>query len=320
VSRAPSGRQPAGVPDPPNVEYAQMINPGAARLESHPSEKAVCWAVGTVGPGSAGASTLAVAVATHTAGLLVEADSDGGVLGARYGCWLNESAPSLASLLAALDTQVNAASLEGQFQRLPAGARAALLVPDAEGAAGPVRRLADDLPSLRQRLPGQTLVLDLGRVRPDGPSLRLAAEADVLVTVVKPEVESLGCLLARLPALTEQVRRIGVAVRGQGPYALADIRAIIQMNCGAGILVVPVPDDPRGVAALGQTRPAGRPPRRARAVTALMRSAGALAAVLSDPSPVSAGLAVGTSDRRSSSAAVPLALQTERTSRRRGVR
>jgi hypothetical protein len=254
--------------------------------------------------------------------LLIEADGDGGVLGARYGCWLNENAPSLASLLAALHTQTRVSSIEDQCQRLPAGARAALLAPDAEGAVGPVRRLADDLPALRERLGRETLVVDVGRVRPDGPSLRLAAQSDVLVAVATPTVESLGCLLARLPTLAEQVPRIVVAVRGDGPYSLAHIRQIIQMHSDTAIAVIPVPDDPRGVAGLGQAPPAGQASRRARGAGALMRSAGALARVLSAPAPPGEGIAAGRSDRRPSSGAVPiaLALDAERTPRRRVVR
>ena len=242
-----------------------------------------CWAVGTLGPGSAGASTLAVAIATYLDGLLVEADADGGVLGARYGGWLNESAPSLASLLAALHTHADTAVIEDHLQRLPGGARAVLVAPDTEAAIGPVRRLAEDLTLVRQRLAGQTLVVDIGRVRSDSPSLRLAEQADALVAVVKPEVESLGCLLARLPALLEQIPTLVVAVRGDGPYALADIRAAVNLRTHGRIPVVAVPEDPRGVRALSQGNKARRSPRSAGRPEALMLSAGVLVTVLSSP-------------------------------------
>lgn len=177
---------------------------------------ATCWAVGTLGPGSAGATTLAVAIASRVGGVLIEADADGGVVGARYGGWLNDAAPSLASLLAALDDD-RGAPIEDHLQQLSGGARAVLVAPDVERARGPVRRLSEDLGRLRDRLPGERLVLDVGRVRPDNPSLLLAENSDALVAVVTPHVDSLGCLLARLPALVERVPAVVLAVRGTGP-------------------------------------------------------------------------------------------------------
>lgn len=221
------------------------------------SGPARCWTVGTLGPGSAGASTLAVAMATCLGGLLVEADADGGVLGARYENWLDERAPSLSSVLAALHTYAGLASVDQQLQRLPGGARAVLSAPDAESVLNPVLRLVEDLDDLRRGLAGETMVLDIGRVRPGSASLMLAEQADALIAVVRPEAESLGCLMARLPVMLEQVPRLLVAVRGQGPYTLADIRAAIALRAGVRIAVVGVPEDAHGVQALRRARKGG---------------------------------------------------------------
>lgn len=279
----------------------------AAAFRESPPAVAPCWAVGTLGPGSAGASTLAVALATQVDGLLVEADADGGVLGARYGAWLNERAPSLASLLAALHTQADTAVVEDHLQRLPGGARAVLVAPDVEGALGPVRRLAEHLGELRQRLAGETLVIDIGRVRPDCPSLLLAEQADALVAVVRPDVESLGCLLARLGVLLVQIPRLVVVVRGDGPYALADIRAAVKLRTNVPIPVVAVPEDPRGVKSLSEASKARRSSWGAGRTDVLMQSVRALATVLNksaseEQSPIRVGR--DPSRRRSSSPAL----------------
>ena len=249
---------------------------------------AACAAVGTLGPGSAGASVLAVALAAHVGGFLIEADADGGVAGARYGGWLHEGAPSLASLLVALDTPPGpgAGAVQEHFQRLPSGVRAALLAPGAEHALGSVRRLSEDLTALRAALPGRALVVDVGRVRPDSPAMALVQQADVLVAVVRPQVDSLGCLLARLPVLARMVARVVVAVRGVGPYPLPEIRTSVQMACPTAVSVVAVVDDPRGVALLGDPSKPGRVPGRGGRMSALMRSAADLAAVLSAVAPV----------------------------------
>jgi hypothetical protein len=113
------------------------------------AQPACCWTVGAAGPGSPGVTTLAVALATVADGLVVEADADGGVLAARYGCWLNDRAPSLASLVTVLRPGVTSAAAADHIQRLPAGTRAVLGAPDVEEAAGPVEQLVAHLDLLR---------------------------------------------------------------------------------------------------------------------------------------------------------------------------
>jgi hypothetical protein len=256
-----------------------------ARSRQPPPGPARCWAVGTLGPGSAGASTLAVAVATAAGGLLVEADADGGELGARHGAWLNDEAPSLGSLLAALEAYPGTGSVEDHLHQLPGGARVALVASDAEAALDPVRRLVDDLEDLRRELAGETLVLDVGRVRPDSPALMLAGQADALIAVVRPQVESLSCLMARLPALLPRIQRLVVAVRGEGPYALADLRAAIAMQAGARIAVVGVPEDASGVQALSRGRQGSWSVWGSGRTASLMHSAGVMAMLLKGPAP-----------------------------------
>jgi len=228
-----------------------------------------------------------MALAMYQSALLVEADSDGGVLGSRYGEWLDESAPGLSVLLAAVYAYEGLAAVDDQLPRLPGGARAVLIPPDAEGALGPVQRLVEDLADLRRALAGQTVVLDVGRVRPGSSSLMLAQQADALIAVVKPEIESLDCLMARLPVLIEQVPRFVVVVRGQGPYAVPDIRAALAQRARTRIAVIGVPDDARGVQALIRGR-AGWSSWMGGGSASLRHSAGVLAMLLNKPAPEAA--------------------------------
>jgi len=236
-----------------------------------------------VGPGSAGASTVAVAVATYVQGILLEADADGGVLAARYEGSLDEQAPTVASLLEALPDWPG--TVADQFQRLPGGARAAVLPPDAEGAFGPARRLADDLEHLRYRLPGETLVIDTGRLRPESPAMMVAEQSDVFVAVVRPETDSLHCLITRLPTVQAQIPRLMVAVRGDGPYDLTDIRDAVHRRVGRQIAVVGVPEDPSGVSALHRGRTGPWSALTGRASASLMHSARVLTMLLDGPGP-----------------------------------
>jgi hypothetical protein len=224
-------------------------------------------------------------MATCLGGLVVEADVDGGVLGARYGEWMDERAPSLGSLLTALHTFDGTAAVEEQLQQLPGGARAVWIAPDAENALGPVQILVEDLEDLRRSLAGDTMVMDVGRVRPDSPSQGLAEQADALVAVVRRDAESLGCLLARLPVLLDRVSRLVVAVRGEGPYALPDIRAALAMRAGLRIAVVGVPEDARGVEALRRPGKAGLSSLVSGRTATLMHAADILVMLLNGPAP-----------------------------------
>lgn len=231
-------------------------------------QRATCWTVATAGPGSAGATTLALAVATAARALLVEADSDGGVLGLRLGAWLYRAAPSVATLLASLGPDARP-DVYAHTQRLPSGVRAVLLPVIAEDAVGPVAHLVAALPALRELLPGGQLVLDAGRLRPGSSAMGLAVGSDVCVLVASATVEGLGCLLQRLPALAALLPRLVVAVRGEGPYRPADIRYEVAEAAGRPTPVVFIGTDPRGVAALSRD---GHGYRGNRARTALLQA------------------------------------------------
>jgi hypothetical protein len=201
-------------------------------------------------------TTAALVLAIAARGLLIESDADGGILGARYGCWLHGEAPSLASLVASLRPGIGAAAILDHTQTLPTGTRAVLAHPAAEDAIGPVQALPAHLDLMREVMSGEHIVLDIGCVRPDGPGLAAAAAADALVVISRPTTEALACLLARLPILTDRLaghQRLVVALRGEGPYRLGEIAGEARTRSGGQVPVVALPDDPRSVTALART-------------------------------------------------------------------
>ncbi len=222
-----------------------------------------CWAVGTAGPGSAGATTLAMAVAAAGGGAVLEAGADGGVLAARCALSLHAGAPGLDSLVAA--------ATGGPVRVLDHAQHSAGEVPvvvaaaTEETVAGALRSLASCLPGLRAQAE-VPLFLDVGRVRQTTGAL--LGPCDGLVLVTGANREALACALVRLPGLFLWARRIVLAVHGPGPYALADVRQLVTEQVGdATVPVVAIPDDPYGAAALVEGTRRRRP-------SALLRAAG----------------------------------------------
>jgi hypothetical protein len=216
-------------------------------------------AVGTAGGGSPGVTTTAIALAQRVAGVMVDADADGGVVGLRYGGWLAPGAPSLASLLAAI-SQHRDAAVERHLQVLPSGVDVLVGPPSAEAATGVADQLAHSMTAVRLAAGGRHVVLDVGRIRPGSAAEQLATAADVVLVLVRPTTESVGQLLTRLPALPWPA--LVVAVRGTGPYVYDDVRGALTergIEVGRPVHVMELPDDPHAVASL-----AGRASRRRR--------------------------------------------------------
>jgi hypothetical protein len=223
---------------------------------------------------SPGATTtlLAAAAVWPTAEMVVvEADSDGGVLAARFGLSLHPEAPTLMSLLAATRHDPAAGVLDARAQRLPGGLPVVCAPSIAEIAALAVAQLADRFGVLTSSPAGDVLV-DVGRLRPSSAAWRLASSCDVLVVVMRPVVEELEPLLGRLDSLTG-LRPVLVALRGTGPYGAAEVIDAVGARAG----VCSLPEDGRGVAVMYGHR-AGRLDR-----TALVRSARRLVDAVARP-------------------------------------
>ncbi|WP_018638274.1 hypothetical protein [Parafrankia elaeagni] len=218
-----------------------------------------CWAVATAGPGSAGATTLALTLAFAANGVAIEANPDGGVLAARLGLSLGTSAPGLDSLVAELGTIDGPASVLEHAQwganHLPVIACAST----EETAGGAVRSLASLMPALRLCAVELFVAVDVGRFRAE-MSRSLVSGCDGLVLVTSAAAESLACALVRLPVLVATVPRLVLAVRGRGPYPLREITQVARQRAGAEVPVVAVPDDPRGATRLIRRGTGRRPP------------------------------------------------------------
>jgi hypothetical protein len=205
-----------------------------------------CWAVGTAGPGSPGATTMALALAAVSNGVVIEAGPDGGVLAARAALSLADTAPGLASLVVAaahgpLDVLDHA-------QRCASGIPVVAAATTEETVAGALRGLAAALPALRHDQATPQLV-DVGRVRQ--ASAALLNSCDGLVVVTAASREALACALVRLPELFGYTRRVVLAVRGPDHYSLGDVRRLVNDRIGiVGVPVLALPDDPRTAQAL----------------------------------------------------------------------
>lgn len=217
---------------------------------------------------TAAAIALAVAAGPLPASLVVEADPGGGDLAAR--CELSVE-PGLGSL-AASGRHGTPMNLAAHVQPLPAGPFGLLAPPSpslTRGALGTLReRLADALSAW----PG-TVVVDCGRWDPSGPAAPLAAAADALIIVLRPTVEGVEHVRARLDDFRSAgASTLAALLVGDRPYPPADVAAAL------GIPVTgTLPLDARGVKAL-ERRMIGADTRRSTIVRAARSALDALAA------------------------------------------
>lgn len=173
---------------------------------------------------SPGVTTSVLAIASCLeAAAVVEADWDGGVLGARLGL---PREPGLTSLAAEARTGYEV-DLAHHGHLLADGT---LVVPGPTSADSAIgvwtsvgRRLAEVLVSSATQRP---VLVDAGRLSPLTPLRPLIEQADRLVVVVRPEVEELHVLATRIDDLRTVSRdRVSVLLVGERPYRAAEVEA-----------------------------------------------------------------------------------------------
>ena len=213
------------------------------------------------------AIALAIAAGPVPASLVVEADPGGGDLAAR--CELPVE-PGLGSL-AASGRHGTSVDLVDHVQALPAGPFGVLAPPSpsltrsALGALG--GRLADALGAW----PG-TVVVDCGRWDPLGPAVPLAAVADALIVVLRPTVEGVEHVRARLDDFRSAgARTIAALLVGDRPYPPAEVSAALGIPVTGAL-----PFDSRGAKAL-ERQMIGADTRRSTIVRAARSALDALA-------------------------------------------
>lgn len=191
--------------------------------------------------------------------VLAELDPEGGTLAARHEL---ASEPGLTTLAAAGRRGVTPGTVLEHCRRLPCGAMAlvAPVGPDRVGSALAV--LGHQLASALDDLPGIDVLADCGRLDPASPAFTTVRSARHVVVVVRPTVEGVAHVEARLAALDLAPGQAAVVTVGARPYPPDEVAATLRLP-----ILGTVADDRRGARALV----AG--PRRSR----LLRSAAPVA-------------------------------------------
>jgi hypothetical protein len=192
--------------------------------------------------------------------LLVEADSAGGDLAARFGL---RPDPGVVQLVSAYRRSLTPEVIWEHTQELPGGVHVLLGPPSADQAFA-LREVWGPLGSAFVSIGhGADVIADCGRWGPQSPVLALVEQAALVVMVARPTLEGVAHLQARLASPLTGAP-VGVVLVGDRPYGAAEVEHAI----GAKVLGV-VAHDERAAGLLSGE------PGSARALThsGLMRSA-----------------------------------------------
>jgi hypothetical protein len=243
----------------------------------------VLIAVGSV-KGSPGATTFALALTAQWPGskprILAELDPSGGDLAARFALSLFPGLVSLAAeTRAATAVESGIDLLLGHTQELPGGLPVLVAPPGTEQARAALAALTSSGPdgSKRGRVfpgaddPNAVVVIDVGRLDPESPSLALLAEADQVLLLARASADDLAHVATRVDAIRRWSDRIGLLLVGGG-YSDAEVAREVELP-----VLARVPTDPAGAATLSGHAPV-RPRPFARAT--LSRAAAQIAIML----------------------------------------
>lgn len=205
--------------------------------------------------------------------VVLEADVDGGVAGARYGIGVEPGAQMLVSDLRHVGDP--SAPLQSAGRRLgerawlipgPETAEAARRLWSADRAARSVAKsLADD----RDRV----WLCDVGRVTTESPTWPLVAEATLMLLFCRDEPADVVQVPARVEALRSVTAEVGVVVVGTPAYERDELSAFFGVR---QVWIVPADDDVVELSRQVWTARAGRR-------SAVWRSAVSLAVDVSVP-------------------------------------
>ncbi|MBR8743780.1 hypothetical protein [Nocardiopsis sp. MG754419] len=221
-------------------------------LGGAPGVSCTAMALSAAWPGEAGA-------------VLVEADASGGDIAV----WRRlPSAPGLTGLAAASRHGGATADLVVHTQILPGGLAVCPAAVTADRTEGAIRLLARN-PGVLAPGGGAAVVLDLGRLTPEGPASALAAWADQAVLLVADD-------LAQLRRAKESVEALSRSLPGLRTVVVGGSGGVREITDALGPTVWGrLPSDPRSAAFLRGEADPRRPHRRP-----LLRAAARLAADL----------------------------------------
>jgi MinD-like ATPase involved in chromosome partitioning or flagellar assembly len=231
--------------------------------------------------GSPGCTTTALALAAAWPAphrLLLEADPGGGDLGP----WLDlPQAPGLVGLAAAARHDHGGETAWDYAQQIGDGLHVVVAPVGAEQATACLSTLGVTAIGDASGRDPAVVIADCGRLDPGSPALRIAAQADHAVLVIRPQVSELAHLAPRIAGLSRAGLRLGLLlapatrrIPAEPAYSAQEIAATLDLPVHATI-----PADPRTVAHLIASR--GRPERAMRR-RPLLRTAAALAAGLAE--------------------------------------
>ena len=228
--------------------------------------------VAITSPGSSpGATSLCVGLAMAWSSwdldpLLIEADPGGGVIGHRFGASGSQAQRDLLTF--AVDTRrvFRGEAMAKNLNEI-AGFEALLAPVDSVRAHQAITQAAPVISEHLAPSP-RPIVVDLGRLDHDSPTLRLAAAADVAYVVLEPKADQVQRALFQLAALRSQGLRPELVFVGEKPFAPAEVAHVADAPIAAVL-----PFSPRASAALA----GGKYKRRSFNRSPLWRSISALA-------------------------------------------
>jgi MinD-like ATPase involved in chromosome partitioning or flagellar assembly len=191
--------------------------------------------------GAPGVTTSALLVAASLpAGVVVEADVDGGTLAVRYGLGRE---PGLTTLAAARKTDAEAWRHHAQL----AGSVPVVVGPDSPASAEALWARAGTtlVRSLEQAT--ATIVVDAGRLQDNEMAKAVLPSADLVVVLAEPKAEHLVGLSHRLAQIRDGGTPVAVVTVGDGPYRPADIATQLDVE-----ILGSLPADRRAAAILGE--------------------------------------------------------------------
>jgi MinD-like ATPase involved in chromosome partitioning or flagellar assembly len=226
---------------------------------------------------SPGVTTTALALAAAWPGrqrLLLEADPAGGEFGPWFGL---PPAPGLVGLATAARHDHDGSTIWDHAQRVADGMHVVVAPVGAEQASACLATLATiSITDPPDREPA-IAIADCGRLDPGSPALGIAAQADLTLLVVRPQVSELSHLAPRIAGLSRAGLRLGLVlapatgrVPAEPAYSAQEITATLDLP-----VLTSLPADPRAVAQLVASRGTLAKTARPRP---LLRTAAALAA------------------------------------------
>jgi hypothetical protein len=171
---------------------------------------------------------------------LVEADADGGVLAARFAGLRADR--TLVDLAAAARLSVDDDEVASIAQRLWGAVDVVVAPPSPEEASSAMRAGSARLASAFAAS-DRVWVVDVGRIRPDGPAVPFLQSADAVVVVCAPTFEQVAVAGPRVADVARRGMAAAVVCVGDGSYPATEVAATL----GAPLVGV-IPWDPRAVA------------------------------------------------------------------------